>query len=107
MDQPPTTVRLGTTTDLVELARSAKEMMRETEGRTIPDHVVVDGVNSILGDDRRGFYVVTECGGVMAGSLLVTPSWIDIFNGCFWWIQCVHVRGEFRRRGCYGRMHDF
>ena len=54
-----------------------------------------------MGHPERGFYLVAEVAGAVAGCLLITYEWSDWRNRMFWWIQSVYVKPEFRGRGVY------
>jgi ribosomal protein S18 acetylase RimI-like enzyme len=101
------TFRYGKESDIEELVSSAIEMCRETGEADFPRQSVREGVAKILANKERGFYLIAEADGAVAGSLNVTPQWLDLLNGCFWWIQCVYVKPSYRRRGCYSAMYAF
>ena len=81
-------------------------MALETEGMTLDEVVVRPGVDAVLADATRGFYLVAEIEGRSAGQLMVTFEWSDWRNGLWWWIQSVYVRSEYRRRGVYSALHQ-
>ena len=82
-------------------------MALETESKPLAAEALRNGVEAVLGDPHRGFYVVADTGGEIAGALLVTYEWSDWRNGWFWWIQSVYVRPEHRRQGIYRMLHGF
>ena len=67
------------------------------------------GVESILADSARGFYVVMEHRptGRTIGQLLITFEWSDWRNAVFWWLQSVYVQKEWRRRGVFKTLYDY
>ncbi len=73
---------------------------------TLDEAVVRPGVDAVLADATRGFYLVAEIEGRSAGQLMVTFEWSDWRNGLWWWIQSVYVRSEYRRRGVYSALHQ-
>ncbi len=99
-------IRRGQPTDVEVLTNFNLAMARETEGHELLPEVLRPGVAAILGDPARGFYLVAEAAGEIAGALMVTSEWSDWRNGFFWWIQSVYVRPEFRRRGIYRALHE-
>ncbi len=100
-------VELGTETYFDELVGSALLMILESEGRQVDRDDVARGVRAVLDNQSRGFYVVVTVDGKFAGSLFVNNFWLDLMNGFIWWINCVHVRKEFRRQGIYELMYEF
>jgi ribosomal protein S18 acetylase RimI-like enzyme len=68
---------------------------------------VADGVEVLLANPDRGFYLVAEQGGLVVGALMVTFEWSDWRNGLFWWIQSVYVRPESRRDGILSSLYQF
>ena len=51
--------------------------------------------------------MVAEYDGRLVASLLVAPCWIDLANGPRWWIHCIYVQPEFRKKGCYSSLYDY
>jgi len=99
------TVRAATRADVDTLAQFNRHLAEETEDKTLDPTTVRNGVEAVFDDPARGFYLVAEREGRIAGSLMVTSEWSDWRNGAFWWLQSVYVRPEDRRRGVYGALH--
>lgn len=97
----PVLVRDAVAADAEILARFNLQMAEETEGRQLNPAVLAHGVCGPLNDRTRGFYLVAEMSGQVAGCLMVTTEWSDWRNGEFWWIQSVYVSPEFRRQGVF------
>lgn len=108
MESKPTglAIRRGRPADATVLASFNLAMARETENLELLPEVITAGVAAILGDPDRGFYLVAESRGEIAGALMVTSEWSDWRNGFFWWIQSVYVRPEFRRQAIYRSLHE-
>ncbi|MCD6365770.1 MAG: GNAT family N-acetyltransferase [Planctomycetes bacterium] len=81
-------------------------LARETEDKQLDAGVLTSGVRAVLEDSKRGFYLVAEVDGEVAGSLMVTTEWSDWRNGAFWWIQSVYVAPRFRRRGVFRALYE-
>ncbi len=101
-------IRLSTTEDIDALVEFNLRMALETEGKELNREILAGGVSALFAREGLGFYVVAEhpVQGVVA-ALMVTYEWSDWRNGCFWWIQSVYVRPEFRRRGLYRLLYEF
>jgi len=99
-------IRRGEPRDTAVLAGFNMAMAEETENLQLLPEVITAGVAAILADSARGFYLVAESAGEVAGALMVTDEWSDWRNGFFWWIQSVYVRPEFRRHGIYRSLHE-
>jgi len=99
------TVRAATRDDVEILAQFNRHLAEETEDKTLDPTTVRNGVEAVFDDPARGFYLVAERQGRIAGSLMVTSEWSDWRNGAFWWLQSVYVRLDDRRRGVYGALH--
>lgn len=95
-------IRHATLEDSLILARHNQAMAIETENRELPDEIIVPGVEAVLADPNKGFYLVNEEEGQVNGNLMVTYEWSDWRNGTIWWIQSVYVRPEARGRGIFG-----
>lgn len=104
------TIRRGQREDWPALVDFNCRMAMETEGKTLDQATVTKGVQALLSDERRGFYVLAEAdeNGALkiAGSLMVTTEWSDWRNGVFWWVQSVYIRPEYRRQGIYRRLYQ-
>jgi GNAT superfamily N-acetyltransferase len=98
-------VRAAHPGDLATLVAFNAAMAHETESKTLDPDTLRAGVAAVLGDPARGFYLVAECDGAVAGCLMVTHEWSDWRNGDWWWIQSVYVDSAFRRRGIYRALH--
>jgi GNAT superfamily N-acetyltransferase len=100
-----TCIRAARSGDIDALVEFNAAMARETENKTLDPVVLRSGVAAVLADPARGFYLVAECDGAVAGCLMITHEWSDWRNGDWWWIQSVYVRDKFRRRGVYRALH--
>ncbi len=103
---PPITVRRATRDDAPHIVRFQQSMALETEGKTLDESTLGAGVTAVIDDPRKGFYLVAERDGEIAGSLMITYEWSDWRNADFWWIQSVYVDARHRRAGVYSAMHD-
>ena len=99
-------VRRATLQDLDVLVEFNSALALESEGKTLDQRRLRDGVATLFDGDDRGFYLVAEAEGRVVGQLLVTYEWSDWRNAYFWWIQSVFVASEWRRRGVYRRLHE-
>jgi GNAT superfamily N-acetyltransferase len=80
-------------------------MARETENKELDPDVLRAGVAAVLGEPARGFYLIAECDGAVAGCLMVTFEWSDWRNGEWWWLQSVYVAPPFRRCGVFRALY--
>ncbi|MEP6705579.1 MAG: GNAT family N-acetyltransferase, partial [Acidobacteriota bacterium] len=69
--------------------------------------VLKPGVAAVFDDVNKGFYVIADVEGTIAGGLLVTFEWSDWRNKWFWWIQSVYVLPDNRGQSVYRRMYEF
>jgi GNAT superfamily N-acetyltransferase len=100
-------VRPATPDDVVTIADFNAQMALETEGRTLDELTLRQGVAAVLADAQKGRYFVAERGLAVAGCLLLTFEWSDWRNGTFWWIQSVYVEPSHRERGVFRALHAF
>ena len=109
MNQSDFHIRLAEPRDLESLITFNMALAWETEGRQLDRTLLQAGVESILADSAKGFYVVMEDepNGRTIGQLLVTFEWSDWRNGVFWWLQSVYVHKEWRRRGVFKTLYDY
>lgn len=80
-------------------------MAMETESKTLDEAIVKIAVDKALNDPTKGFYLMAEIEGSIAGSLMVTYEWSDWRNKNIWWIQSVYVRENYRRKGVYKALY--
>lgn len=100
-------IRLADGDEIDALVEFNQAMALETEGKVLDENILRQGVAAVVADSLKGFYVVAESEGTIAGGLLVTFEWSDWRNAWFWWIQSVYIRPGFRGRRIYAEMYDF
>ena len=104
-DAPAIHVRAAQAADLASLAAFNAAMAIETENKTLDPQTLRAGIARILAEPARGFYLVAECDGTVAGCLMVTFEWSDWRNGDWWWLQSVYVTPEHRRHGVFRALY--
>lgn len=103
----PLHIRRATSSDTSALVAFNQAMALETEKKTLPYEKISRGVEAVFSDDKKGYYVVAEADGVIAGGLMVTYEWSDWRDAWFWWIQSVYILPEYRGQRLYRQMYDF
>jgi GNAT superfamily N-acetyltransferase len=98
-------VRAAQADDCEVLAAFNAAMAIETEAKTLDSETLRAGVVRVLAEPTRGFYLVAESNGVVAGCLMVTFEWSDWRNGDWWWLQSVYVMPEYRRHGVFRALY--
>ena len=99
-------VRPATLTDLDFIVSGNIEMALETEGLTLNEVVLREGVRAILGDEHvPGAYWIAELDDVVVGQLMITFEWSDWRNRMIWWIQSVYVSPAARRHGVFRALY--
>ncbi len=98
-------VRLAHEGDIETLAEFNQGLALETENRVLSGEILRSGVRHLLARPQYGFYLVAECGGAVAGCLMITFEWSDWRDGVYWWVQSVYVRPEFRGQGVYRALY--
>lgn len=99
-------IRKGLSTDLQALIDFNQAMALETEGLSLDADQLSIGVNTLLSSPEKGFYIVAEVDGEIAGSLMVTFEWSDWRAKDYYWIQSVYIRPENRRQGIYKKLYQ-
>ncbi len=100
-------IRRASLPDAATVAGFNIAMALETEHLHLDANRAQHGVESLLADPARGFYILAEVGGVIAGQLMITYEWSDWRNGNFWWIQSVYVKPDCRGQGVYRRLYEW
>lgn len=98
--------RYATAAESGRIADFNRAMAMETEGLALDEKTVLAGVVALMGHPDRGFYLVAESAGTIAGCLLITYEWSDWRNKMFWWIQSVYVKPEHRGHGVYSALNE-
>jgi GNAT superfamily N-acetyltransferase len=102
-------LRVATEADAATIAGFNARMARETEHLELDPQRLRAGVEALLRDPAKGFYLLAcvDASGVerIAGQLMITYEWSDWRNGAFWWIQSVYVREEDRGQGVFSRLY--
>ncbi|UUX91947.1 GNAT family N-acetyltransferase [Methanoplanus endosymbiosus] len=101
------TVRKAMEDDAAVISGNNIRMAYETEGRVLDADTALKGVLGLFEDESRGFYIVAECKGEIAGQCMITYEWSDWNCGSYWWIQSVYVREDFRRKGIFRKIYEF
>ena len=100
-------IRQAEPRDAGTIAAFNAAMAQETEHLELDPQRLRAGVDAVLSDPAKGFYLVAEKGGGrVVGQLMITFEWSDWRNGNFWWIQSVYVDTDARGAGVYKRLYD-
>ncbi len=100
------TVRAANEGDAIIIRDFQLAMAMETENLELDTERVTRGVEAVFSGEGRGRYFVSEAGGRVIASLLITYEWSDWRNADIWWFQSVYVIPEFRRMGVFRTMYD-
>ena len=101
------TLRPATVADATVITRFNALLAAETEQITLDQDRLRKGVEALLRDSTKGFYVLAERDGVVVGQLMITYEWSDWRNGVFWWIQSVYVEKDARGTGVFKALFDY
>lgn len=100
-------IRRARLADLETIVDFNERLARETEGVQLDLDRLRAGVESMLRDDRVGFYLLAEADdGETLGQAGLTFEWSDWRNGVFWWLQSVYIRPEYRGQGVLRALYD-
>jgi ribosomal protein S18 acetylase RimI-like enzyme len=103
-EQPEVEFRRASEADAAQIAHLNQLLAEETEGRRLPDEVVLSGVRRGLQLDPEVRYFVAESSGTVVGQLMLTREWSDWRNGWMLWLQSVYVVAACRRQGVFRRL---
>lgn len=82
-------------------------MALETEGLHLDSTRLRTGIQALLQDESKGFYLIAEVAGRRTGQMMITYEWSDWRNGTFWWIQSVFVDPNLRGRGVFRALYRY
>ena len=103
-------IRRAELKDVRVIADFNVEMAEETEGKHLEGEIVRKGVEAVLKDAHKGFYLVAEKQGDLpevVGQLLITFEWSDWRNRCFWWVQSVYVPEKYRDQRIFSQLFKY
>ncbi len=100
-------VRRATLADAKIIADFNSAIAKETEHLDLDGKRLLRGVKALLKDGSKGFYILGEVKGQVAGQLMITYEWSDWRAATFWWIQSVYVVTEFRGTGVFGQLFRY
>ncbi len=100
-------IRYATKNDIPFIADFNSAMAKETEGKPLDFQLLMAGVNAVINDEEKGFYLVAIENDTIIGQLLVTKEWSDWRNGYFWWIQSVYVHLDYRNQHVFKAMFQY
>ena len=103
----PPSIRQATIADASIIARFNVLMAAETEHITLDQNRLRKGVEALLRDSTKGFYIVAENNNAVVGQLMITYEWSDWRDGVFWWIQSVYVEKAARGTGVFKALFDY
>lgn len=99
-------VREARESDALLIARNNIQLALETEGMNLEERAALKGVETVLSDSNRGFYLIVEDNGQLIGQCLITKEWSDWRNGYFWWVQSVYVDKDWRGKGIFSSIFE-
>lgn len=99
------TIRNADAADAKIIAGFNFSIAAETEHIELDRKRLLRGVKALLKDESKGFYILAEVGGRVAGQLMITYEWSDWRCATFWWIQSVYVPKEFRGAGVFKQLY--
>lgn len=99
-------IRKTSPADLETITEFNIALALESESKVLKRSVVLSGIQSLLDNPHKGFYLIAEDDGVPLGQILITREWSDWRDGYFWWIQSVYVIPEARRQGIFWALHQ-
>ena len=94
-------IRYATLKDAEDITRNNVLLAKESENLTINYNTTFAGVNALLSDKGKGFYLVAEENCNNIGQLMITYEWSDWHNKNVWWLQSVYVHELWRQKGVF------
>lgn len=97
-------IRKASLTEAPVISGFNLRMAEETERKKLDSHLSLEGVNAVLRDPTKGFYLVAEEDGQLISSLLIQYEWSDWRNCNMWWLHSLYVMPEWRGKGIFASM---
>ncbi len=102
----PLAIRTARAADRDRLVEWNAAMALETEQRSLSRQTLEAGVDAVLHDAGKGFYLIAEREGEALGGLLITFEWSDWRNAPMWWFQSVYVEPTARGQGVFHALYE-
>ena len=103
----PIRIRHATLADAKIITEFNSAIAHETEHLNLDHKRLLRGVKALLKDASKGYYILAEVKGQIAGQLMITYEWSDWRAATFWWIQSVYVIPEFRGTGVFNQLFHY
>lgn len=100
-------VRKAQSKDIDIIAKHNILLARETENVNLKFDRVAEGVEAVMNDPEKGFYLVVEKEGTLVGQLFITYEWSDWRNKYIWWIQSVYIDVNFRGQKIFSFLYNY
>jgi len=97
-------IRRAVPADANIIAEFNAAIAKETEHLDLDRKRLLRGVKALLKDSSKGYYILGEIDGRIAGQLMITYEWSDWRAAMFWWVQSVYVVPEFRGAGVFSQL---
>ncbi|MCF6365648.1 MAG: GNAT family N-acetyltransferase [Bacteroidales bacterium] len=88
------------------IAGFQQKMALETENYHLNIETVLEGVQAVFDDSKKGKYYIVEEDEKVIASLLTTFEWSDWRNSFVIWIQSVYVLPQYRAKGVFKLMYN-
>ncbi len=95
------TVRDARGDDIETIVAFNVALALETESKHLDRATLRAGVEAVLRDSSKGFYLVAQTSAAVVGQLMITTEWSDWRNADWWWLQSVYVEPAARRDGVF------
>lgn len=100
------TVRAARREDKETITAFNRAMALETESIHLDPVTINDGVEAVLSDSGKGFYLVCETESDIVACLMITTEWSDWRNADIWWLQSVYVDPDHRKKGVFSLLFN-
>jgi len=96
----------ATAKDAEAIAQNNVDLRLETENISIDFDLVLKGVQALINNRERGFYLVAKEQDAVIGQLMVTYEWSDWRNQDIWWLHRIFVQKSSRHTGVFTRLFE-
>jgi GNAT superfamily N-acetyltransferase len=97
-------IRIARKEDALGITAQNILLAEESEHMKLNPTTAHAGVERLLTDPSKGFYLVAEEDDTIVGQVMITVEWSDWRNKPIWWVQSVFVRKEWRKKGVFTKL---
>ncbi|WP_242053951.1 GNAT family N-acetyltransferase [Nostoc sp. FACHB-888] len=100
-------IRLAEPQDLSILVKFNQALAQEARGQSLNLQKLTKGIQAVLKDANRGFYILAEKDDKVIGSTFINFEWSDWSNAWYWWLLDIYVEPNHRKKDVFRSLYAY